>query len=53
MATRTFEREKQQKSRVQLNSFFVFTYVDNKERVKALVKKRNRILLEEKHENWR
>ena len=33
-------KRKQQKSRIQLNSVYVFTYVDNRERAKALVKKK-------------
>ena len=37
-------KRKQQKSRIQLNSVYVFTYVDNRERAKALVKKKNEFL---------
>ena len=47
----TFLRENNNNKlgRVRLN-FNVFTDVDNRERAK---KQRTRILLEEKHENWR
>ena len=56
MATRTLREKKHQQSRVfshVISVFYVYTYVDNREKASASgLKQRRRISWEEKHENF-
>ena len=56
MATRTLREKKHQQSRVfsdVISVFYVYTYVDNREKASASdLRQRRRISWEEKHENF-